>query len=114
MAQPFADNGLILCTVIDSDDPEGLGNVRVQYPDFANQPSTWAPVSTWMASDAAGTWYRPTPGDQVIVAFERGYPRFPAAIGRAHVSTPVTNTQLVCRLLLEKNKKTTVSTSRLQ
>src|SRR3546814_6960735 len=26
-------------------------------------------------------------------------------IGRAHVGTPVTNEQLVCRLLLEKNKK---------
>src|SRR3546814_8195776 len=26
-------------------------------------------------------------------------------IGRAHVGTPVTNAQLVCRLLLEKNKK---------
>src|SRR3546814_16719534 len=72
MAQPFADNGLILCTVIDSDDPEGLGNVRVQYPDFADQPSTWAPVSTMMASGDAGTWFRPKPGDQVLVAFERG------------------------------------------
>src|SRR3546814_4253332 len=28
----------------------------------------------------------------------------PAKIGRAHVCTPVTNTHLVCRLLLEKNK----------
>src|SRR3546814_3754289 len=29
----------------------------------------------------------------------------PAQIGRAHVWTPVTNAQLVCRLLLEKKKK---------
>src|SRR3546814_5472368 len=28
-------------------------------------------------------------------------------IGRAHVRTPVTNAHLVCRLLLEKKKKTT-------
>src|SRR3546814_8412252 len=28
----------------------------------------------------------------------------PAKIGRAHVSTPVTNAHLVCRLLLEKKK----------
>src|SRR3546814_2022643 len=28
-----------------------------------------------------------------------------AKIGRAHVSTPVTNAHLVCRLLLEKKKK---------
>src|SRR3546814_10355465 len=35
--------------------------------------------------------------------------RLPAAslqIGRAHVWTPVTNAHLVCRLLLEKKKKT--------
>src|SRR3546814_7237327 len=30
-----------------------------------------------------------------------------AQIGRAHVCTPVTNAHLVCRLLLEKNHKTT-------
>src|SRR3546814_5653516 len=29
-------------------------------------------------------------------------------IGRAHVCTPVTNAHLVCRLLLEKNKKHTL------
>src|SRR3546814_10441303 len=30
----------------------------------------------------------------------------PFSIGRAHVWTPVTNAHLVCRLLLEKHKKT--------
>ncbi|MEM6679615.1 MAG: phage baseplate assembly protein V [Pseudomonadota bacterium] len=79
--KPFSDNGLILCTVIDSDDPEGLGNIRVEFPDFANQPSTWAPVSTMMASGGAGTWFRPKPGDQVLVGFERGDPKFPIVIG---------------------------------
>src|SRR3546814_7749887 len=29
-------------------------------------------------------------------------PQTPAAIGRAHVCTPVTNAHIVCRLLLEK------------
>src|SRR3546814_6011256 len=32
-------------------------------------------------------------------------------IGRAHVRTPVTNAHLVCRLLLEKNKPSSVHTS---
>src|SRR3546814_3076582 len=32
--------------------------------------------------------------------------RFGKEIGRAHVRTPVTNAQLVCRLLLEKKKQT--------
>lgn len=81
MTQPFADNGVILCTVIDSDDPDRLGNVRVQYPDYADRPSTWAPVSTMMASGDTGTWFRPKPGDQVLVAFERGDPKFPVVLG---------------------------------
>src|SRR3546814_1800485 len=33
----------------------------------------------------------------------------PGKIGRAHVRPPVTNPQLVCRLLLEKKKKTTIT-----
>src|SRR3546814_2138617 len=32
-------------------------------------------------------------------------------IGRAHVLTPVTNAHLVCRLLLEKKKQPTISTT---
>src|SRR3546814_3224956 len=32
-------------------------------------------------------------------------------IGRAHVCTPVTNAQLVCRLPIEKTKSTTTNTS---
>src|SRR3546814_9793379 len=36
------------------------------------------------------------PGDAVLLAG--------GEIGRAHVCTPVTNAQLVCRLLLEKKK----------
>src|SRR3546814_5413090 len=35
---------------------------------------------------------------------------FPEQIGRAHVSTPVTNAQLVCRLLLEQKKHRAVGT----
>src|SRR3546814_6440181 len=33
-------------------------------------------------------------------------------IGRAHVRTPVTNAHLVCRLLLEKQKKTKYTTTK--
>src|SRR3546814_13234040 len=61
MAQPFADHGLILCTVIASDDPAGLGNVRVQHPASPDQPSTQTPVSQMMARGDAGTCVRPPP-----------------------------------------------------
>src|SRR3546814_5731797 len=35
----------------------------------------------------------------------QSWPRSSSKIGRAHVWTPVTNAQHVCRLLLEKKKK---------
>src|SRR3546814_7110209 len=41
---------------------------------------------------------------QVVPPAERFTWQLPPEIGRAHVCTPVTNAQLVCRLLLEKKK----------
>src|SRR3546814_9497385 len=57
---------------------------------------------------------RPLGGFQRPVGLQRvghgqavgGVPVVAAKIGRAHVCTPVTNAQIVCRLLLEKNKRT--------
>src|SRR3546814_10877074 len=55
-----------------------------------------SPLKTMASPEIA----RPTPDIQLLFAsflFTQ--------IGRAHVCTPVTNAQLVCRLLLEKKKK---------
>src|SRR3546814_3000765 len=38
---------------------------------------------------------------------EKSAPATDKEIGRAHVCTPVTNAHLICRILLEKNKKKT-------
>src|SRR3546814_8326907 len=48
----------------------------------------------------AGRRSAPAPQADIHVAHD-------TEIGRAHVGTPVTNAQLVCRLLLEKKKNTT-------
>ena len=80
MTRPHSNNGVMMALVVDSDDPEGLGNVKVEYPQFGNQQSTWAPVATLMASADAGTWFRPKPGDQVVVAFEQGDPMNPIVL----------------------------------
>src|SRR3546814_3169340 len=49
------------------------------------------PLNTLRRDDKIGFTFVPAPAKQ---------------IGRAHVCTPVTNAQLVCRLLLEQKKKT--------
>lgn len=80
------DNGIMLALVVDSNDPEGMGNVKVEYPQLANQQSNWAPVATLMASADAGTWFRPKPGDQVVVAFEQGDPMNPIVLASLYSS----------------------------
>src|SRR3546814_2966369 len=54
------------------------------------------PAHSWRRGAGA-----PAPGRGAAVAGAPG-----RQIGRAHVRTPVTNAHLVCRLLLEKKKKT--------
>src|SRR3546814_10467506 len=49
-----------------------------------------------------------TPSDAALLAVRHGLPQRAQGmreIGRDHVCTPVTNAHLVCRLLLEKQKK---------
>src|SRR3546814_5378591 len=53
----------------------------------------------------------PAHGDSALPPLER---TDRPEIGRAHVCTPVTNAQLVCRLLLEKNKKQQKINSNMQ
>src|SRR3546814_3845510 len=60
------------------------------------------------ASSATGPARPPASPAPVAATFAYGGPSFiqvAAEIGRAHVLTPVTNSHLVCRLLLEKKKK---------
>src|SRR3546814_4999660 len=53
------------------------------------------------------------PPQDILLGFDLGGPF--AQIGRAHVRTPVTNAQLVCRLLLEQKhrKKTNEDTTKI-
>src|SRR3546814_10691956 len=55
---------------------------------------------------AFGGWVEEFGGAGAWVPMPVEAPVVTAEIGRAHVRTPVTNAHLVCRLLLEKNKKT--------
>ena len=75
------DNGILIGEVIDLNDTEGLGRVRVRYPTLENQESDWVPLVTLMAGADRGTFFRPEIGDKVLVAFEHGDPRRPYILG---------------------------------
>src|SRR3546814_1925352 len=83
--------------------------VMIRRPPRSTRTDTLFPYTTLFRSPIGGA-SRPDsvrPTQRVISRTERvrrtGTPAT-SQIGRAHVSTPVTNAHLVCRLLLDKKK----------
>jgi phage baseplate assembly protein V len=70
--------GVYRAVVTESRDPEQRGRVRVR---LESEQEAWAELATMLAGDGYGTWFRPQPGDEVLVAFEGGDPRRPYVLG---------------------------------
>ncbi|MBX3252074.1 MAG: hypothetical protein KF901_33170 [Myxococcales bacterium] len=78
--------GVYLGTVLDADDPDGLGRVRLetdQYTDTEDDP-TWAAVTRPLAGDVFSVFFTPKVGDQVVFSFLAGDVRQPIVLGYAH------------------------------
>lgn len=74
--------GVAVGIVTDTDDPEGLGRVRLEFPwRDADDTSDWARVTTPMAGPDAGVYMPPEPGDEVLVAFADGDIHDPYVVG---------------------------------
>jgi phage baseplate assembly protein gpV len=74
--------GVAIGRVINVLDPLMLSRVQVQLPDIdALDLSPWARVAAPAASLAAGFYWIPNPGDEVLVAFENGDVNAPYIIG---------------------------------
>lgn len=77
--------GVYPAVVADNQDPDQQGRVLVRLPwspdsgDGAYE--AWARLATTMAGDARGTWFVPDTGDEVLVSFQGGDPRWPYVIG---------------------------------
>ena len=84
------ENGIVIGVVMDLDDPDRIGRVRVKYPHLGDEPSDWARIATPMAGKDRGAFFRPEKDDEVLVAFEHGEPRRPYVIGAlwSKVDTP--------------------------
>jgi uncharacterized protein involved in type VI secretion and phage assembly len=82
--EPSRIYGVVTAVVTNNQDPDGTGRVRVRFPWLAAEgegESWWARVAVAMAGDQMGTYFLPDVDDEVLVAFERGDPRFPYVIG---------------------------------
>jgi uncharacterized protein involved in type VI secretion and phage assembly len=77
--------GVYPALVIDLDDPNDQGRVRIRLPwspdPESNHYEVWARVATMMAGNNRGTWFIPDVNDEVLVAFEGGNPRRPYVVG---------------------------------
>jgi len=84
------ENGVLIGTVADLEDPEKIGRVRVKLPQYAEQLTDWARVVAPMAGKDRGFFYQPEVGDEVLVAFENGDPRRAYVLGAlwSKVDTP--------------------------
>ena len=75
-------SGVVVGQVTNTQDPDGLGRVKVRFPWLSNDDeSFWARVATPMAGKERGFYFLPDVGDEVLVAFEQGDARFPYVLG---------------------------------
>ena len=77
--------GVFPARVSDIRDPDGQGRVKVLLP-WAPDGGTaryeaWARLATLMAGGNRGTWFVPDVGDEVLVGFQAGDPRWPYVLG---------------------------------
>src|SRR3546814_8752094 len=85
--------------------PAVTDNLVPSYPAAAEHHFNIGMLHTALAGRKGHADYAPCSLDD-LKAKQYDYWALGHEIGRAHVSTPVTNAHLVCRLLLEKKKKT--------
>ena len=74
--------GVVVGTVKDVEDPDGLGRVQVQLPWLEGDSTLqWAPVATLASGSERGSWWMPEQDDEVLIAFDHGDVDHPFIIG---------------------------------
>lgn len=81
-------NGVMVATVTNNNDPDGLSRVKLKFPLRENEHETdWAPITSLMSGKDMGTLFVPEVGDEVLVAFLLGNLNQPFVIGSLWNST---------------------------
>jgi uncharacterized protein involved in type VI secretion and phage assembly len=75
-------NGVVVGIVTNNSDDKHPGCVRLTFPWLNDSDeSNWARLCSFMAGPDRGALFLPEVGDEVLVAFEHGDPRFPYVLG---------------------------------
>ncbi len=78
----WESGGVQVALVTQNDDPQGLGRVRVKYPELGEETEGWwARIAAPGAGADRGLLMTPKVGDEVLVAFEHGDVRRPFVLG---------------------------------
>jgi uncharacterized protein involved in type VI secretion and phage assembly len=73
---------LVVGVVTNTNDPDGMGRVRVKFPALGTDiEGWWARVATINAGPDRGLFMLPETGDEVVVGFEHGDARRPFVLG---------------------------------
>jgi uncharacterized protein involved in type VI secretion and phage assembly len=74
--------GLVTGLVIDVDDPDDLGRIKVEMPGEPGRSKTaWAPVAAPMAGNDRGFFFAPELQDEVVMGFIGADPEQPVILG---------------------------------
>lgn len=94
-------NGVVVGLVVDVDDPESLGRVRVSFPWLGAEPhSNWCRVITPLAGEDHGLYFAPEIGSEAVIAFEQGDFNYPYIVGYVwNGSTPLPEAELQQRTI---------------
>lgn len=74
-------DGVVLGIVVNNQDTEKLGRVKLKFPWLDDYQTDWARVSTFMAGKGRGAFFLPEVDDEVIVAFDHGDINHPYVLG---------------------------------
>ncbi len=82
---PRRYHGVHPAVVVDNQDPDGEGRIKVRLPwshdSGQEEYAVWARLATPMAGPDRGTWFVPENDDEVLVAFGGGHPDAPYVVG---------------------------------
>lgn len=93
--------GVVVGLVVDAEDPESIGRVKVKFPWLSGEPeSAWCRVSTPMAGEEHGFYFAPEVGSEALIAFNQGNFDQPYIIGYLwNKDTPLPGTDLPQRIM---------------
>jgi type VI secretion system secreted protein VgrG len=73
--------GVVPARVVDNNDTDGMGRIKVQYFWQEDGPTTWVRMMTPHAGGDRGFMFMPEVGDEVVVAFDDGDPERAVILG---------------------------------